>query len=162
MDIKALQAVASVERKLEEKSALEQLKRIEPYIKDVPMAAQVASYIKTYHQPIPENHQVFSYISDFEKRKNQKQTFSKENGKDPEKEESAYGEEEKKDDNKNTDLFDIIDKSLKEMEEENDKLWYFLEQHRMELQSDYEFRSKFMQIRSYLKNNKSILKRFGR
>ncbi|MCK9154674.1 MAG: hypothetical protein M0P12_01020 [Paludibacteraceae bacterium] len=167
MDIKALQVVAEIERKLEEKSALEQLNKISPYIKDIPLAAQVASYINTFRQPIPEHHPVFAYIENFKKNLNKK-NMEKQKGETEEVsdfENTGYGEDNGEKKTQNAEILDIvndIDNTLKEMEEMNDRLWYFLEDKKNILQSDYEFRNKFMKIRSYLKSNKSILNRLGR
>lgn len=148
MDIEGLKAVAKAERKLEEKGAEEQIKVLLPFEKDVPGIAQIIYYLRTYRQPIPEGHQVFQYIKQAEEQKSKKT--------EPEEEDSKYGEEKEEDPEK---LLETLYGFLSEMEKENDKAWYFLEENKAVFQNDFRFRTKFMNLRNFLKSNKSLLQR---
>ena len=151
MDIEGLKAVAKAERKLEEKGAEEQIKVLLPFEKDVPGIAQIIYYLRTYRQPIPEGHQVFRYIKQAEELKSKSGNLETESESD-----SVYGEEKEEDAQK---LLETVFGFLSEMEKENDKAWYFLEENKAVFQNDFRFRTKFMNLRNFLKSNKSLLQR---
>lgn len=139
MKLEGLKAVVAAERMLMQRDVQSQIKKLEAY-KDDPEIAKALEYLQRYKEPIPENHQIFSYLN----RKEIQTDIKNRDESDKAKEEACK-------------IGDAINHMLHNLEKDLDKLYAFYEENKKMLNTDLLKITSSQRLKKFLIGTKSAI-----